>query len=106
MLDERALQVALLAAALASLVVLVDLFGDAVRIGCLVVVALAVVLTAPARRVRGGGWWTLLAGGAVAAIAGAGIAQVAETVGGLIAAVGGVLVVIAATIGFPLSQDR
>jgi hypothetical protein len=104
MLDERALQVALLAASVASLVVLVDLFGDVVRIACLAVIGLVTVLCAPARRVRGGGWWSLLAIGAAGAIAGAAIAQAAETVGGLIAAIGGVLVVIAATIGFPLAE--
>jgi hypothetical protein len=104
MLDERALQIALLAAALASLIVLVDLFGDAIRVGCLVVIGLVTIVCAPARRVRGGGWWSLLAAGAVAAIAGAALAQAAETVGGLIAAIGGVLVVIAATIGFPLAE--
>jgi hypothetical protein len=103
-LGDRAVQVVLLAAALAALVILISLFGDYVRIGCLAVIALATVLTAPLRRHDGGGWWTLLAAGAVASIAGAAIAEVAETVGGLIAVVGGGLVVVATAIGFPLRE--
>jgi len=98
---DRALQVALIAAALAALVILVSLFGDVVRIACLGVIALVTVLTAPARRTAGGGWWTLLALGALASIAGAALAQATATVGGLIAVVGGALVVIGAVIGLP-----
>ena len=64
-------------------------------------IALATVLTAPARRTPGGGWWTLLGVGAAASIAGAALAQATATVGGLIAVIGGALVVIAAAIGFP-----
>jgi hypothetical protein len=103
-LGDRGTQVVLVAGALAAVAILVNLFGDAVMIGCLVVVALAAVLTAPARHEQGGGWWSLIAIGAVASIAGAGIAQLSETVGGLIAVVGGVLVVVGATVGFPLRE--
>jgi hypothetical protein len=103
-LPDRALQAILIAAALAALAILVNLFGDAVKIGCLVVIALATVVTAPARRETGGGWWSLLAIGAVASILGAAISELSETVGGLIAVVGGVLVVVGATIGFPLRE--
>ena len=103
-LGERALQAILLAAMGAGVVILVNLFGDAVRIGCLVVIALAAVLTAPQRRLKGGGWWTLLALGAALSVAGAALAQAAETIGGLIAVIGGVLVVIGAVIGFPLRE--
>jgi hypothetical protein len=103
-LGHRGLQAALIAAALAALAILVSLFSDPVRIGCLVVIALATIVTAPQRGVNGGGWWTLLAAGAVASIAGAGLAELTETVGGLVAVVGGALVVVAATIGFPLSD--
>lgn len=103
-LGDRTLQVVLGGAALAALAILVSLFGDAVTAGCLAVIALATVLTAPARHGVGGGWWSLLAIGAVASIAGAGLAQLTETVGGLVAVVGGVLVVVGATIGFPLRE--
>ncbi len=103
-LRDRALQAILIAAALAALAILVNLFGDAVQLGCLVVIALATVMTAPVRREAGGGWWSLLAIGAVASILGAAVAQLSETVGGLIAVVGGVLIVVGATIGFPLRE--
>lgn len=103
-LGDRGLQVALLAAAAAALAILVSLFGDAVRIGCLAVIVLATIVTAPRRRARGGGWWSLLAAGALASVVGFGLAELTETVGGLVAVVGGVLVVVAAAIGFPLSE--
>ena len=103
-LGDRGLQAALLAAAAAALAILVSLFGDPVRIGCLVVIVLATIVTAPQRRVRGGGWWSLLAAGAFASVAGFGLAELTETVGGLVAVVGGALVVVASTIGFPLSE--
>ena len=103
-LGDRALQLILAAAAVAAVAILVNLFGDWVRLGCLVVIALATVFTAPVRNAAGGGWWTMLAVGAVASIAGAAIAQALETVGGLIAVVGGVLVVAGAAIGFPLRE--
>ena len=94
----------LAAAVLAALAILVSLFGDIVQIACLAVIALATILAAPMRRAAGGGWWSLLAVGAVASIAGAALAQLTETVGGLVAVVGGVLVVVGATIGFPLRE--
>jgi hypothetical protein len=103
-LGDRGLQAALLAAALAALAILVSLFGDPVRIGCLAVIVLATIVTAPQRRLRGGGWWTLLAAGAIASVVGFGLAELTETVGGLISVAGGVLVVGAATMGFPLAD--
>ena len=104
--DERVLRVALLVAAIASLVVLVGLFSDVVRIACLALTALVTIVAAPARRMEGGGWWTVLAVGALASIAGAIVAQPAATLGGLIAVIGGVLVVVAATIGFPVAEEE
>jgi hypothetical protein len=95
-------QAALLAATLAALVILVDLFPAVVGIVCLAVIAAATVVTAPLRHEPGRGWWTLLAAGAAASIAGAALAAATETVGGLVAVIGGVLVVVGCTIGFPL----
>src|SRR3954451_15639499 len=104
--DERRVQVALIVAALAALIVMLGLFSIAVRVGLLVVMAGTVVICAPARAQRGGGWWTVLAAGVGASIAGALIAQAAQTLGGLIAVIGGVLVVCAAAIGFPLTFEE
>ena len=98
------MQAVLIAAPSRPFAILVNLFGDPVKIGCLVVIALVTVITAPARNYEGGGWWALLAIGAVASITGAAVAELSETVGGLIAVVGGVLVVVGATVGFPLRE--
>jgi hypothetical protein len=106
MLGERGLQVGLVVAMVASVIVLLGLFSDVARVGCLVVMAGVVLLSASARAERGGGWWVLLAVGVGASIAGAVIAQGAQTIGGLIAVIGGVLVVIAAAIGLPVSLEE
>jgi hypothetical protein len=108
MASVRLVQVLLIAAALSAMVIVLSVLGTAVMVVGLVVMVvglvvmvLATLLTAPAARARGGGWWLLLAAGALLSIAGALIAQVAETPGGWIAVIGGVLVIVAAAIGFP-----
>jgi hypothetical protein len=100
-LSQFWLRFALVAAAASAVAVLTGLFSDPVRYACLGIVALATLATAAERRRQGGGWWSLLAAGAVLSIAGAGLAELNDTLGGLFAVVGGALVVIAATIGFP-----
>jgi hypothetical protein len=103
--DElRVQQVALPAAAIASLAILVGFLGDVAAAVCLGLVVLCTVITAPARKQKGGGWWNMLALGALISLIGAGVALAADTVGGLIAALGGVLVVVAATVGFPTAE--
>jgi hypothetical protein len=97
----RALQILLIIAAIAALVVLVGVFGTVPSIVALVVMVVVTVVTAPAARGRGGGWWILLAIGTALSVGGALLAQVANTLGGLIAVIGGVLVVISAAVGFP-----
>ena len=94
-----------MAAAIAALVVLLNLFSEAFRVVCLAVIAAATVLTAPARTLGEGFWWWLLLGGAVASILGAIIAQSSATLGGVLALIGGLVVMVAATIGFPAAEE-
>ena len=101
MTSDAALRIALVVAAIAALVVVLGIFGTGVRIACLVLIALATVISLPLRSDDGGGWWWLLAGGAAASIAGAIIAQPSATLGGVIALLGGLAVIIGAVIGFP-----
>ena len=68
-LSQFSLRSALVLAAAAAVVVLTGLFSDAVRYGCLGVIALAALVTAAERRRPGGGWWTLLGAGAALSVA-------------------------------------
>ncbi len=84
-----------------------DLFSAPVRLGCLGLIAVGAVLTASERRRRGGGWWMLIAAGAALSLAGLGIAEIADTAGGITAIAGSALVIVGATIGFPVDvEDR
>lgn len=104
-LPQGALRLALIAATLAAAVVLTGLFSDPVRYACVGVIALVALLAAAERRRPGGGWWSLLAAGAGLSIAGAALAELSEGAGGLVAVLGGALVVIGATIGFPVPAE-
>jgi hypothetical protein len=104
LISETALRVTLVVAAISALVVLLGVFGDAVRVVCLVLVAAAALVAAPVHAKRGGGWWWMLAGGAAASIAGAIIAQPASTLGGWIALLGGLAVIVGAAVGFSTEE--
>lgn len=103
-LSQYALRASLVAAALASLLILTGVFGDVVAYVCLGVVVTATLLTSPERQRPGGGWWSILGAGAALSVAGAGIAELSDTVGGILAVIGGVLVVTGATVGFPVDE--
>lgn len=95
------LRFALIAAAAAAIFVMLDLASSGVRWGCLVVVAAVAAITLPERRRIGSGWWDIMVVGLGASILGALLSGAAENVGGILALVGGVLIVGAAAIGFP-----
>jgi hypothetical protein len=99
------LRIALAVAGIAAFIVVLGLFGTALRVACLVLIALAAVVTLPLRSSDRAGWWSMLAGGAAASIAGAIIAQPAATLGGVIALLGGVAVIIGAAVGFPTQGE-
>ena len=101
----RSLQLALLAAAAAAIVVMGGLFSTEVRLGCLGVMVAVAWLTEPERRRRGGGWWMLVAVGVVLSLAAFAVEEIsepAETAAGIVAIAAAALVIIGATIGFPL----
>ena len=103
-LSQSALRTALVLASLAAVVILVGLFSDVARFVCVGIILAAAAITAGERSREGGGWWTLLGLGAALSAVGAGIAQVQDSVGGLVAVIGCVLVVIGSVIGFPADE--
>jgi hypothetical protein len=100
----RRLQLTLLVVAAAALVIMFGVLPLAVRLVGLGVVLVGTASTAAERHARGGGWWVLLAGGALLSLVGLLLSLPAETAGGIVAIVGAALVVIAATVGFPLAD--
>ena len=104
MISETALRVTLVVAAISALIVVLGVFEGAVRVICLVLVAAAALIASPVRAKRGGGWWWILAVGAGASIAGAIIAQPAASLGGWIALLGGLAVIVAAAVGFAIEE--
>jgi hypothetical protein len=97
----RLVQAALLVAAVAAVEILLGLLGTAADVIALGAIVLAMVVTAPAGRGAGGGWWSLLAAGAVLSVLGALLALVTGPVGGIVALLGAVAVLTAAAFGFP-----
>ena len=103
------LQVALLLAAAGAIVILLRLFGTVASLAGLIGIVAGTILSAPyapQRSEPGRGWWTMLAAGAAVTLVGAPLTLVAKTLGGLLAVLGCVLVAIAVTLGFPLSDGR
>lgn len=103
----RRLQLALIAAVAAAVVVMAGLFTTEVRLACLGVVVAAAWATEPERHRPGGGWWMLVAAGTVLSLAGFVIEELsepAETAAGVVAIAGAATVIVGATIGFPLGE--
>ena len=104
-MSVRGLQLALLVTAAAAAVVMAGLLSTGARVLCLGIIVLGALYTEPERRRRGGGWWLLVGAGAVLAIAGfaaAELSEPAETAAGIVSITGSALVIIGATVGFPL----
>jgi hypothetical protein len=97
----RRLQGLLIATAAGAAIVLSGQFSTAVRAAALVAVLAGVALTYSERFRPGGGWWSLLAAGALLSIAGIALYTVSDDVAGLVSIAGAALVLIGATIGFP-----
>jgi len=103
-LSEVALRVALALAMLAAVIVILGVFPAAVRIVCLGVMVAATVAVAPARKAVGGGWWFVLVAGVLLSIGGAIVAQPSVSLGGLMALIGGFVVVVGAALGLPSEE--
>jgi hypothetical protein len=95
------LRAALILAAGAAVVVMLDLFSPGIRYACLGVIVAVAAVTWPERRRAGSGWWDIFTVGTGISLLAALLSGAAETVGGILALVGGVLIIAAATIGFP-----
>jgi hypothetical protein len=100
----RLLQLSLLVVAASALALMTGVFPVEAELAFLGAVLAGTWLTAGERKRRGGGWWTLLAAGAALSVAGLVLSWPAETAGGVVTIAGAALVVIAATIGFPLAD--
>jgi len=100
-MSARLLRAALLLAGAGAVVVLLGVLGTAAGIAGLGAIILGSVLAAPAGRGEGGGWWSLLAAGTLLSVLGALLALVTDSVGGLIALLGGIVVITGAAFGFP-----
>jgi hypothetical protein len=100
----RTLRLSLLLAAAGAAVILLRLFGDTASFAGVVAIIAGTVLSAPYAPPPdspGRGWWTMLAGGAAITTLGAAVSLLTDTVGGLLAVLGCVLVAIAVALGFP-----
>ncbi len=105
----RALQLSLLLAAAGALVILLRLFGDTASFAGVVAIVAGTVLSAPYAPppdAPGRGWWTMLAAGAAITLVAAGLSFLVDTVGGLLAVLGCVMVAIAVALGFPAADRR
>lgn len=90
--------------AIGAALVLVNLLGTTAGLIGVGLMALTTVLTAPVAPEPGSGginWWALIAGGTVLALVGVPLAIAVESVGGLIAALGGGLVIVGVAFGMP-----
>jgi hypothetical protein len=90
-----------LIAALGALLVVINPFGLA--IAGLVLTVVGAILAA--RRGMGHPWYLMVAGGAALAVLSRLIAEGAQTLGGWLAVIGCLLVMIGASLGYPLASD-
>lgn len=103
----RRLSVPLAIAGAGAVVVLLAFLGTAVELVGVVAIVIGTVFTAPPpsdRRgpeVGGVPWWKLLAAGAVICVVALPLSLLLETLGGLLAGVGGALALIGVVFGFP-----
>ena len=97
----RLTRAGLLIAALGALLVVINPFGLAV-VGLVLTVVGAILAV---RRGMGHTWYWMIAGGAALALVSRLVAEGAQTLGGWLAVIGCLLVMIGASLGYPLASD-
>jgi hypothetical protein len=97
----RLTRIGVVIAALGALLVVIDPFGLAIA-GLVLTVVGAVMA---ARGGMGHTWYWMIAGGAALAVVSRLIAEGAQTLGGWLAVIGCLMVLIGASLGFPLASD-
>lgn len=100
-MSTRLIQFALLLAAAGAVVILLGVLGTGADVAGLAAIVIGTILTAPAGRREGNGWWSLLAAGSVLSVLGALLSLATDSVGGLVALIGGIVVITGAAFGFP-----
>jgi hypothetical protein len=101
----RALRLSLLLAAAGAAVILLRLFGDTASFAGVIAIIAGTVLSAPYAPppdAPGRGWWMMLAIGATITTVAAAFTLISDTIGGLLAVLGCVLVAIAVALAFPV----
>ena len=100
------MQLALLVTAVAAAVVMAGLLSTGARVLCLGIIVLGAHYTEPERSRRGGGWWLLVGAGRRARRSPDSRSPSSPSrprpSAGIIAITGSALVIIGATVGFPL----
>lgn len=96
----------MLLAAAGSVLILLGVLGAAADLIGLGAVLLGTVLSGRVGRAPGNGWWSLLAAGALLSVLGALLSLATDSVGGLVALIGGVAVLAGAAFGFPAGPRR
>ena len=100
-MSRKLIQIALLIAGAGAVVILLGVLGTAADVIGLGAIVLGTVLTAPAGRREGNGWWSMLAVGMILSVLGALLSLAADSVGGLVALIGGIVVITGSAFGFP-----
>lgn len=97
----RRLQALLIVTAAGAALVLSGQFSTFVRAVALIVMLLGVAATRSERFRPGGGWWSLLAAGAVLSLAAVALYPLTDDIAGFVAIAGAALVLIGVAVGFP-----
>jgi hypothetical protein len=107
LISRRRVEVPLAVAGIGAIVVLLPFLGTIPQICGVVAIVLGTVMTAPPPSERGAPefagvhWWSLLAAGAVCAVLSVPVELLLDTIGGLLAGIGGALALIGVVFGFP-----